>query len=77
MELSPLNGLVLPTRAEYVPVCAVVLTPVEPAEVQPLSEPVSKPPLTMPEPPPPLGVTVSDTVAVCVADAPVPVMVTA
>jgi len=42
-ELSPLKAPVEPTRAESLPLCAVVLMAVVPAVVQPLRLPVSKP----------------------------------
>src|SRR5260370_37473280 len=48
-ELS-VEGLVLPTRAAYVPECAVGTTAVLPAEVQPPTVPASQPPLTTPPP---------------------------
>ncbi|TME25140.1 MAG: hypothetical protein E6I64_11425 [Chloroflexi bacterium] len=74
IELSPLNGEVLPTRAAYVPVCAVVDVAALPAEVQPDRLPVSKVPLLIPD-----GgggaVTVSDTVVLWLALAAVPVTV--
>ncbi len=64
MELS-VDGLVLPTRAAYVPPCAPLLTrPVWPDAVQAESVPVSKPPLTtLPPPPPPAMVQL--TAALC------------
>src|SRR5438034_11765726 len=49
MELSPLNGVALPTCAEKLPVCDVVLIEVAPDRVQPVKSPVSKPPLTIAE----------------------------
>src|SRR6266540_4221605 len=45
--LSPLNGLALPTRAVYAPECGDVTAAAAPVAVQPLSVPVSKPPLTI------------------------------
>ena len=70
--LLPLTALADPICAEYVPVCAVVLIRgrYAPLAVQPLSVPVSKPPLTTP-----CGavVTVRLTVVECVAVVPVPV----
>jgi hypothetical protein len=67
-----LNGELLPTIAEAVPLCAVVEVPVLPTEVQPV-RPLSNPPLVMP-----LGggaVTVRLTVVAWVAVEPVPVTV--
>jgi hypothetical protein len=72
-ELSR-EGEVLPTWAPYVPEClAAVETRAVPVEVQGERAPVSKPPLVREEPP--AGVTVSETVAVCVTPPPVPVTV--
>src|SRR5947209_4748081 len=74
IELSPLVGVVAPTRAAYVPVWPPLTADALPAAVQPESEPVSNPPLAMP----PGGggaVTVSATIVECVAEAPVPVTV--
>src|SRR3954447_12312091 len=72
--LLPFTGLADPICADEPPVCAVVLMPGRkaPLAVQPLSVPVSKPPLTTP-----CGavVTVRATVVVCVVVAPVPVTV--
>ena len=76
IELSPLVGVVAPTWAAYDPLCPPLTTELAaPLGVQPESVPVSNPPLTMP---PPLagGVTVSETLVVCVAEVPVPVTVT-
>src|SRR5439155_15951464 len=73
---SPFVGAVEPTSAAYVPPCAPAETvDAEPVVVQPLNVPVSNPPFVMPEPPPE-GLTVSDTLVECVAEAPVPVTVT-
>src|SRR6266849_6458189 len=74
MELSPLKGLLLPTMAEKLPECAVMLTEVVPVAVQPERLPVSNPPLVIP----PGGggaVTVRLTVAECVAEPSAPVTV--
>ena len=73
MLLSPL-GEVEPTRAAKLPEWPPLTTVATPVVVQPLSVPVSKPPLTMPLPPP-LDVTVSETLVVWVAEEPVPVTV--
>jgi len=72
-ELSPLNGVLLPTIAEAVPPCAVVEIAVVPVLVQPV-RPLSKPPFVMPL----AGgaVTVRVTVVACVALVAVPVIVT-
>jgi hypothetical protein len=76
MELSPLNGAVLPTCADQVPERAVVLTDAAPAAVQPLSVPVSKPPLVIPPGGGGVALTVRPIDALCVADVPLPVTVT-
>ena len=55
------------------PLCGVVLALAVPEIVQPLRLPVSNPPFTIPDPPD--EVIASDSVAVWVADAPVPVIV--
>src|SRR5260221_2969476 len=77
MVLSPLVGVVAPIWAHQLPPWQPELTAVSeaPEEVQPESEPASNPPLVMP---PPLlaAVTVNETLAVCVAEEPVPVTVT-
>ena len=70
-ELSPLNGELLPTLADEAPLCAVVEIAVLPELVQPV-RPLSKPPLMIPLE----GVTVSVTVALCVALGALPVTVT-
>src|SRR2546422_56655 len=70
-ELSPLNGELLPTLADEVPVWAVVEIAVVPELVQPV-RPLSNPPLLIPLD----AVTVSVTVVLWLALAPVPVTVT-
>src|SRR3989442_4255883 len=70
-ELSPLNGELLPTLADEVPVWAVVEIAVVPEPVQPV-RPLSNPPLLIPLD----AVTVSVTVVLWLALAPVPVTVT-
>src|SRR3954465_1846076 len=74
--LSPLYAADAPSSAAYEPVCAVVTTcgATTPEDDQPLNEPVSKPPFTTP-PGGAADVTVNETAAVCVAEAPVPVTV--
>ena len=71
--LSPLTAAVDPTCTEYVPECAVVLIRGvnAPLADQPPSVPFSKPPFTTPC----TAVTVSATLVMCVAVAPVPVTV--
>ena len=69
-ELSPLNGELLPTLADEVPLCAVVEIAVLPALVQPV-RPLSKPPLAIPL----AEVTLNDTVALWFALGAVPVTV--
>src|SRR2546426_1181473 len=70
-ELSPLNGELLPTLADEVPVWAVVEIAVVPELVQPV-RPLSNPPLLIPLD----AVTVNETVVLWLALAPVPVTVT-
>src|SRR3989442_1443739 len=70
-ELSPSNGELLPTLAADAPLCAVVATAVLPALVQ-LASPLSNPPLVIPLD----AVTVSVTVALCVALGALPMTVT-
>jgi hypothetical protein len=72
MEASPRKGLVLPTRAAYVPPWPPVTTAFAPVDVQPLSVPVSKSPFTMLDEV--AAVMVTLTVVACVAEA-VPVTV--
>src|SRR3954451_20947566 len=72
--LFPFTAVVDPICAEEPPLCAVLLIRGRkaPLAVQPLSVPVSKPPLTMPCA---AAVTVRLTVVVCVVVVPVPVTV--
>src|SRR3989441_216115 len=71
-ELSPLNGELLPTLADEVPVWAVVEIAVVPELVQPV-RPLSNPPLLIPLD----AVTVNETVVLWLALAPGPVTGTA
>src|SRR3989442_8667680 len=70
-ELSPLNGELLPTLADEVPVWAVVEIGVVPELVQPV-RPLSNPPLLIPLD----AVTVNETVVLSLLFPPVPVTVT-
>src|SRR2546425_7284173 len=70
-ELSPLNGELLPTLADEVPVWAVVEIAVVPELIQPV-RPLSNPPLLIPLD----AVTVNETVVLWLALAPVPGTVT-
>src|SRR3982750_3630403 len=74
--LSPLYAVDCPSCAAYKPLCAVVTIrgATTPEDDQPVREPLSKPPFTTP-PGGAAAVTASDTVVVCVEDAPVPVTV--
>ena len=76
IDESPLVGNVEPSCAAYVPACGLdVVVAVVPADVQPDRLPNSKSPFV--RPPPDGAVTVSVYVVLCVAEAPVPVTVTA
>ena len=76
IELSPLVAAVLPARAQPAPLWQPAETALTeaPEVVQPVN-PLSKPPLVMPEPPPVVPETVRATVVVCDIVPSVPVIV--